>query len=407
MGAVNLHSLPLPPKEKTGWPWTGESSPFPLKDLPCPSITIVTPSYNQGKFLEQTIRSVLLQNYPNLQYIIIDGGSLDNSVEIIKKYEKYLDYWISSPDKGQSDAINKGFSKSTGEIMAWLNSDDYYAPGTLNVVANELNKNNGIFAMVGNCEIVFTDTTETKLSKGYFHSLSRLLEFWNGYTMPQSSIFWRKEVFDKVGFLNEDYHYTMDFDYWVRMAIHFDFKNIDKVLSYATYHSEAKTGDNYVTYHKELRENAEHYWKTVTGIDTSILQASLKHYDEFRSKVEEAIEVIRSIIPTGSSFILVDEDQWETNDFVSGRKRFHFISKKGAYNGVPENEISAIDELEKLKTAGAGFIVFTWSTFWWLEYYPALHQYLRTNFPCILENERLIIFDLQQKLKEPKQGTHI
>lgn len=395
MATVNLHNLPLSPKEKTGWPWTEESPPSSWKDLHCPRISIVTPSYNQGKFLEQTIRSVLLQNYPNLEYIIIDGGSSDNSIEIIKKYEKHLDYWTSERDSGQSDAINKGFRRSTGEIMAWLNSDDYFAPGTLNLVANELNKNTAVFALVGNCEIVFTDRTETKLSKGYYHSLSRLLEFWNGYTMPQSSIFWRKEVFDKVGFLNEDYHYTMDFDYWVRIGAHFNFKNIDKILSCATYHSEAKTGDNYVTYHKELRENAEHYWKTVKGIDSSILKASLQQYDEFRSRVEEAIEEIKNIISPGSSFILVDEDQWETNDFIDGRRRFHFIGKNGAYNGVPADDISAMDELNTLKAAGAEFIVFTWSAFWWLKHYSRLTEYLRSNCTSLLNNENLVIFQLR------------
>ena len=396
MDTVNLHNLPLPSIGKTGWPWTQESPPVsPLRDLPYPRISIVTPSYNQGKFLEQTIRSVLLQNYPNLEYIIIDGGSSDNSVEIIKKYEKHLTYWSSGPDKGQSEAINKGFRKTTGEIIAWLNSDDYYALGTLDLVAKELDKNAGHFALVGNCEIVFTDSTETKLSKGYYHSLYRLLEFWNGYNMPQSSIFWRKEVFDKVGFLNENYHYTMDFDYWVRIGAHFNFKNIDKILSYATYHSEAKTGDNYETYHKELRENAEHYWKTVPGIDYSILQASLKQYDEFRSKVEGAIEEIKNIIPVGSSFILVDEDQWETNDFVEGRKRFHFIGKNGGYYGVPADGISALNELEKLKAAGAEYIVFTWSAFWWLEHYSRLTEYLRSNCTSLLNNEDLVIFQLR------------
>ena len=101
-----------------------------------PKISIVTPSFNQGIFLEATIQSVLNQNYPNLEYIVIDGGSTDNSVKIIKKYEKYLSYWVSESDRGQSHAINKGFTISTGEIMGWLNSDDLYTSGALNHVAN-------------------------------------------------------------------------------------------------------------------------------------------------------------------------------------------------------------------------------------------------------------------------------
>jgi len=104
-----------------------------------PKISIITPSFNQGKYLEETIFSVLGQNYPNLEYIIIDGGSTDNSVDIIKKYENQLTYWISEPDNGQSHAINKGFMKATGGILAWLNSDDMYLPGVLDYVAKTIN----------------------------------------------------------------------------------------------------------------------------------------------------------------------------------------------------------------------------------------------------------------------------
>ena len=105
-----------------------------------PKISIVTPSYNQGQYIEETIRSVLLQNYPNLEYIIIDGGSTDNSVEIIKKYEPWISYWVSEPDQGQSHPINKGFEKATGEIFAYLNSDDLYVPGCLQCVARDFSQ---------------------------------------------------------------------------------------------------------------------------------------------------------------------------------------------------------------------------------------------------------------------------
>ena len=115
-----------------------------------PKISIVTPSYNQAEFLERTILSVLNQDYPNLEYIIIDGGSTDGSVEIIKKYEKYLAYWVSEKDKGQSDAINKGFQKSTGDILAWLNSDDTYLSGTLFKVVKAFQENPNADLIFGN-----------------------------------------------------------------------------------------------------------------------------------------------------------------------------------------------------------------------------------------------------------------
>src|SRR4051812_48252088 len=104
-----------------------------------PKISIVTPTLNQGNFIEETILSVIGQNYPNLEYIILDGGSTDNTIEIIKKYEKHLAYWSSEPDKGQSDAINKGFKIATGDILGWINSDDYYMPGIFNHIGNKMN----------------------------------------------------------------------------------------------------------------------------------------------------------------------------------------------------------------------------------------------------------------------------
>lgn len=263
MIVTRLADLPAPPQGKSGWPWT-EETPLMYGTLPdgnpWPRISVITPSYHQGQFIEQTIRSVLLQGYPNLEYIIIDGGSSDDSVKIIEKYAPYLTYWVSEPDRGQSHAINKGFEISTGQIMCWLNSDDYYLPNTFMTLAENLATGSGNYAVVGHCVQVFADGRPSTSHKGKYENLQRLLQFWKGYHMHQSAIFWRREVFDKIGFLDENQHYIMDFDYWVRIARHFEFKNVDRELACFTYHEKAKTGDGFVKYSRELRTQSGTFW---------------------------------------------------------------------------------------------------------------------------------------------------
>src|SRR5213596_338381 len=140
MRCPRLRELPPAPEGKTGWPWTEETFPEEADQTSSspPSISIVTPSYNQAKFLEATIRSVLDQGYPNLEYIVMDGGSTDGSLEIIRRYEKHLAGWVSEKDGGAADAIAKGFSRATGTILAYLNSDDLYLPGSLHAIGEAM-----------------------------------------------------------------------------------------------------------------------------------------------------------------------------------------------------------------------------------------------------------------------------
>ncbi|MCA1816152.1 MAG: glycosyltransferase [Acidobacteria bacterium] len=281
--AVRLCDLPAPPAGREGWPWTVETPPPPASPRGGGEwlrVSVVTPSYNQGRFLEQTVRSVLLQGYPNLEYIVVDGGSTDESVRVIKKYEKFLAHWESGRDRGQSHAINKGFARSTGEIMCWLNSDDYFLPGALRAVAEALADGAGADAVVGHCVQVYADGRAPVEGKGEFESLTRLLEFWKGYRMHQPSIFWRRKVFERVGYLDESLHLTMDFDYWARAARHFPFANVDRALSCATYHDDAKTGDGFARYRRELRRTAARYFPPAyTPAHWRLRASMIKHLD--------------------------------------------------------------------------------------------------------------------------------
>lgn len=186
-----------------------------------PKITIITPSFNQGKFIEQTIKSVVTQNYPRIEYLIMDGGSTDNTIKIIKKYAKKFPKiikWQSKKDNGQVDGINKGLKKATGDIIAYINSDDYYLPRTFIKVANYFQSHRKCLWVVGNCRV-----TERKLRwtftlkhKWPIQSSKKALKIFN--TINQPSTFLSKRLVKRVGLFNTKYSYAFDYDYWLRCS---------------------------------------------------------------------------------------------------------------------------------------------------------------------------------------------
>lgn len=208
-----------------------------------PKITIITPSFNQGQYLEQTICSVLDQNYTNLEYLIFDGGSKDQSVEIIKKYQKFLTHWESKPDKGQSHAINKGLKMATGEIINWLNSDDRYLPDCLQKVADAF-AHPRVKVVCGKSRIFRDDDTFIKFSTGtdiYFDDLHKTIG-WARIDQPET--FFRKSATDKMQLLNPDLQYIMDREWWIRYLLLFGLENIaqiDDILVNFRYHEKSKT----------------------------------------------------------------------------------------------------------------------------------------------------------------------
>ena len=183
-----------------------------------PRVSIVTPSFNQGAFLEETIRSVLLQGYPDLDYIIIDGGSTDQSVGIIRKYEPWLAYWVSEKDSGQAHAINKGFSHATGEIRAYLNSDDVFCQNALSTAVSFLDKRPEAALAYGDCQIIDELSKVNDLWLAPEFDLPELL--FRCY-LAQPATFWRQSKMEKmagVGVFNVGMHYAFDYEMWLRMA---------------------------------------------------------------------------------------------------------------------------------------------------------------------------------------------
>lgn len=204
-------------------------------------ISIVTPSYNQGSYIEDTIVSVLDQGYPNLEYIVIDGGSTDSSIDVIKKYQKHFSYWVSEKDTGQSNAINKGFSRATGEIYGWLNSDDRLESGALDLVAKEFHEHPeaGVFVGHGRKADVSNNTVYYKEPGDL--SFEGFCQWMDGGNFMQPSCFFRKEAWEQAGPLDESIHIALDVDLWLKMARNHKFQAIDHLLSTALVHEDAKT----------------------------------------------------------------------------------------------------------------------------------------------------------------------
>jgi len=246
MPEFNIKELPSAPHGKTGWPWIARPSLLPdtMPDgSPWPKISIVTPSYNQGKYIESTIRSVILQGYPNLEYFIFDGASDDNTVEIIKKYEPWITFWVSEPDRGQVHAINKGFRRATGEILHWLNSDDILLEGALKEVALACKGDPESVAWVGNCERVTPtgkllnvvepdELTDTEIAER--HPI-----------FYQPACFINAKTMREIGEIDESLYMAFDFDLWLNLARKGKFAKIETVLARAVIHPEAKSQASY------------------------------------------------------------------------------------------------------------------------------------------------------------------
>jgi len=202
-----------------------------------PLVSIITPSYNQARFLEDTLQSVLKQDYPHLEYIVVDGASTDGSVEIIERYADRLAWWVSEPDEGQADAINKGFRRAAGEIVAWLNSDDLYLPGAITEAVE-------VFQAHPAAGMVFGDAVSADAEGHLLNhlpagnlSLPNLLRF---QIITQPAVFMRRSVLEKVNYLDPGYHFFLDHHLWIRMAREAEIVHWERTWAVSRYHADAK-----------------------------------------------------------------------------------------------------------------------------------------------------------------------
>ncbi len=213
---------------------------------------IVTPSYNQANFIDDTIRSVLTQEGPRLSLVIMDGGSTDRSPEIIRSYADRLAYWESAPDKGQSDAIHRGFQHASGNILAWLNSDDTYEPGALARVARAFAEKPDTVLVYGDYYVLYPDGRKVLKPKVSFDFGVALYTY---LMIPQPSAFWRREVYETVGGLNLDLHYSMDWDLFLRIGQRYPglIVHLPEPLSTFRVHAESKSVSKREAFRQENR----------------------------------------------------------------------------------------------------------------------------------------------------------
>lgn len=202
-----------------------------------PLVSIVTPSFNQARYLEQTIRSVLEQDYPNMEYIVVDGASADGSVEIIHKYIDRLAWWVSEKDSGQAEAINKGLSRARGEIVAWLNSDDFYLPGAVSKAVKSLEENRDVVMLYGNMLAVDENGETINILRYEQLDLQGLVSF---QIIGQPAVFFRRDALERAGGLDPGYHFLLDHHLWLRIATQGKILHLEEILAAARYHAEAK-----------------------------------------------------------------------------------------------------------------------------------------------------------------------
>jgi len=223
-----------------------------------PRISIITPSYNQVEFIEQTIKSVVGQKYPNLEYWILDGGSTDGSVDIIKKYAKkypHIINWVSKKDKGQVDALNKGLRKITGDIVAYINGDDYYLPGTFQTAVKYFKNKPNKSWLVGNCQITdkklsWSFTLKQMMPFGRFRFFHYLFNWIN-----QPAVFIKRDLINKVGKFDQKYNYAFDYDYWLRCLQQAGTPGrVKRELAVFRIHSQAKGSKAFI---KQFREDGK------------------------------------------------------------------------------------------------------------------------------------------------------
>ena len=302
MRCPTLSELPPPPPEKNGWPWTEESPQMPAvlpNGCSWPMVSIVTPSFNQAQFVEETIRSVLLQGFPNLEYIFIDGGSTDGTLDIVKKYEHWL-IWVSEQDDGQSDAINKGWGKSRGEVITWINSDDFYSPNALRLVMEKFICSTESDFICGDCNCVNAQSRNLGILRSSNFDLRRQMTGRNQILQP--STFFRRKILDQIGVLDVSLQYVMDYDFWVRALIAGStMQHIPEMFSNYRIHHHAKSIASQLSLWLEIKKVLDQIYQS-NATPVKIRRWKGRAYSNFHLSCGEIYLMLRNLAMAREEF---------------------------------------------------------------------------------------------------------
>jgi glycosyltransferase involved in cell wall biosynthesis len=261
--------IPDPPaKDLRGWPW---EAPAVENDVPvtqnAPLVSVVIPSYNQGGYIEETLRSIILQDYPRVEVVVIDGGSIDSTVEVIKKYEPWLAHWVSEKDEGQANAINKGLAVARGEVVTWLNSDDLLLPGALRRLARAYTQHPDTF-FVSPVEHFLDGSDKSRVFEPQNVTHRELIEFWSGRVRwNDPGTFYTRRVLETVGPIDESFRYSFDYEFVLRVSRRFEATYLPEPTTRFRVHAASKTvseGDRFIY---ETARASKAYWDDAGDVD--------------------------------------------------------------------------------------------------------------------------------------------
>ncbi|MBK5269384.1 MAG: glycosyltransferase family 2 protein [Bacteroidia bacterium] len=376
-----------------------------------PLVSIIINNYNYVRFIRNAIDSAINQTYSNIEVIVVDDGSKDDSPKIIREYDNKI-VTIFKQNGGQASAFNAGFDISNGDIIVFLDSDDALLPTTIERVV-ELFRDSKVVKVHWKLYIIDEIGKKTgriiphlTLAEGDFKK--ELIQYGPNncggpsHSPPTSGIAWFRHFLERVFPLSEEEFKTGGNDYYLSVLapLFGELRSIPEPQGLYRIHGNNDTLKPIEEYIKGFFYWFEHTCFKLSqhlqniGIE---IDSSTWTRDSWYHQIHEALHEIISVIPIWNSFILIDGNSLRISDTIEGRYRIPFMEKNGQYCGEPADDESAIKEIDRQRENGVSFVVFAWPAFWYMDHYFKLNDYLRTQYKCVLESERLVVFDLQTK----------